>query len=130
MGPRQTAAKTLRYSTGSRSKAEAGRAPAKTIGTGVCERPRRTGARYGPRPDQRWSGPVGGGWSTAKIGFLDAVATYRGTSPPSATEPKRNATLSRLLHDRAADSSAAPTRSGKLLGRGRAGNGRRVRRAA
>ena len=45
MGPRQTAVNTLSYSTGSRPKAEAGRASAKTIGTGVCERPRRGGPR-------------------------------------------------------------------------------------
>jgi hypothetical protein len=75
MGPRQTAVSTLRYSTGSRSKAEAGRASAKTIGTGVCERPRRGGPRCGPRLDQRSSGPVGGGWPSAKTGFLDAEPT-------------------------------------------------------
>jgi hypothetical protein len=71
MGPRQTAVNTLSYSTGSRSKAEAGRASAKTIGTGVCECPRRTG----PRLDQRSSGPVGSGWPSAKTGFADAEPT-------------------------------------------------------
>jgi len=71
MGPRHTAVNTLSYSTGSCPKAEAGRASAKTIGTGVCERPRRGG----PRVDQRSSGPVGGGWPTAKTGFLDAGPT-------------------------------------------------------
>jgi hypothetical protein len=40
------------------------------IATGVYERP-----RYGPRPDQWWSGPVGGGWPTAKTGFLGAEPT-------------------------------------------------------
>jgi hypothetical protein len=71
MGPRQTAGNTLSYSTGSRPKAEAGRASAKTIGTGVCERP----PRGGPRLDQRSSGPVGGGRRSAKTGFLDAEPT-------------------------------------------------------
>jgi hypothetical protein len=75
MGPRQTAVNTLSYSTGSRPKAEAGRASAKTIGTGVCERPPRGGLRCGPRLDQRSSGPVGGGWRSAKTGFLDAEPT-------------------------------------------------------
>ena len=75
MGPRQTAVNTLSYSTGSRPKAEAGRASAKTIGTGVCERPRRGGPRCGPRLDQRSSGPAGGGWPSAKTGFLDAEPT-------------------------------------------------------
>jgi len=68
MGPRQTAVKKLRNSTGSRSKSEAGRASAKTIGTGVCERP----SRGGPRVDHRSSRPVDGGWPTAKTGFVDA----------------------------------------------------------
>ena len=72
MGLRQTAVNALSCSTGSRSKAEAGRASAKTIGTGVCERPRRTEARCGPRVDQRSVGPVGGSWPIAKAGFADA----------------------------------------------------------
>jgi hypothetical protein len=75
MGPRQTAVNTLSCSTGSRPKAEAGRASAKTIGTGVCERPPRGGPRCGPRLDQRSSGPVGGSWRSAKTGFLDAEPT-------------------------------------------------------
>jgi hypothetical protein len=75
MGPRQMAVNTLSYSTGSRSKAEAGRASAKTIGSGVCERPRGTGPRCGPRLEQRSSGPVGGGWPSAKTGFADAEPT-------------------------------------------------------
>ena len=45
--PRQMAVSSLSYSTGSRSKAEAGRASAETIGTGVCERPRRGGSGVG-----------------------------------------------------------------------------------
>jgi hypothetical protein len=75
MGSRQTAVNTLSYSAGSRSKAEADRVSAKTIGTGVCQCPRRTGPRCGPRLDQRSSGPVGGGWPTAKTGFVDAEPT-------------------------------------------------------
>ena len=75
MDLRQTAVNTLSCSTGSRPKAEADRASAKPIETGVCERPRRTGARRGPRLDQRSSGPVGGGWSTAKTAFVDAKPT-------------------------------------------------------
>jgi hypothetical protein len=71
MGPRQTAVNTLSYSTESPSKAEAGRASAKTIGTGVCECPRRTG----PRLDQRSSGPDGCGCPSAEAGFLDAEPT-------------------------------------------------------
>jgi hypothetical protein len=53
MGPRHTAVSSLSYSTGSRSRAEAGRASAKTIGNGV----------------------YGGGWLSAKTGFLDAEST-------------------------------------------------------
>jgi hypothetical protein len=62
MGLSQTAVNTLSYSIGSRSKAEAGRASAKRIGTGAC------GLRLG----QRSSGPLGGGWPTARIGFVGA----------------------------------------------------------
>jgi hypothetical protein len=76
MGPRHTAVNTLSYSTGSRLKAEVGRASAKTIGTGVCERPPRGGPRWGPRLDQLSSGPVGGGWRSAKTGFHEAEPTY------------------------------------------------------
>ena len=75
MGPRQTAVNTLSHSTGSHPKAEARRASAKTIGTGVCERARRGGPRCGPRLDQRSSGPVGGGWPSATTGFVDAEPT-------------------------------------------------------
>lgn len=75
MGPRQTAVNTLSYSTGSRPKAGAGRGAAKAIGSGVCERPRHGGPRFGPRLDQRWSGSVDGGRPSAKTGFLDAEPT-------------------------------------------------------
>jgi len=75
MGPRQTAVDTLSYSTDLAPKLRSGRASAKTIGTGVCERPCRGGPRCGPRLDQRSSGPVGGDWPSAKTGFLDAEPT-------------------------------------------------------
>ena len=77
MGPSQTAVNTPSYSNTSRSKTEAGRASAKTIGTGVCERPRRGGPRCGLRLDQRSSGPVGGGggWLTATTDFVGAELT-------------------------------------------------------
>jgi hypothetical protein len=68
MGPRQTVVNKLRCSTGSCCKSEASRASAKTIGTGVCERPRRGE----PRVDHRSSRPVDGGWPTAQTGFADA----------------------------------------------------------
>ena len=80
MGPGHTAVNTPSYSDRSRSKTDADRASAKTIGTGVCERPRRGGPRNGLRLDQRWSRPVGGGgdWPTAKTGFADAEPTRSG----------------------------------------------------
>jgi len=71
MGPRQTAVNTLSYSTGSRSKAEAGRASAKTIGTGVCERPRRGGPS------------VGRGWTNGRQGRSAAVG--QAPKPVSST---------------------------------------------
>jgi hypothetical protein len=69
MGPRQTAVNKLRNSTGSRSEPEAGRASARTIGTGVWERPSRGGPQCGPRVDRWSSRPVVAGWPTAKTGF-------------------------------------------------------------
>jgi hypothetical protein len=73
MGPRQTAVNNkLRVSTGSRSESGAGRASAKTLGTGVCERSTRGGARCGPRIYHRSSRPVVGGLPTAKTGFVYA----------------------------------------------------------
>jgi hypothetical protein len=75
MGSGHTAVNTPSYSDRSRSKTEAGGASAKTIGTGVCERPRRGGPRCGLRLNQRSSGPVGGEWPTATTDFVGAEPT-------------------------------------------------------
>ena len=73
MGPRKPAVNTSRYSAGSRSKTAAGRASAKTIGTGgVCERLRRGGSWWRPGVGHRSSAPVDGDWTTANKGFADA----------------------------------------------------------
>jgi hypothetical protein len=77
MGPRQTAVDTLSYQVDLAPKLRSGRASAKTIGTGVCERPRRVGPRCAPRLDQRSSGPVGGGWFPAdRRGDQDVVGSH------------------------------------------------------
>ena len=82
MGPRRTAVNTLSYSTGSRSKSEAGRASASTIGTGVCECPRRTGPVAGCEATNARQGGVGGGWPTGKTGFwLCSLARARNHRP-------------------------------------------------
>jgi hypothetical protein len=77
MGPRQTAVNTLSYSTGSCSKAEAGRASAKTIGSGVCERPRRGGPG------------VGRGWTNRRQGRSAAVGQAPKSVSSTLNQPHR-----------------------------------------
>lgn len=75
MGPTQTPVNAPSYSTGLRSQTEAGRASAKTIGTGVCERPSHGGPRCGLRLKQWSSRSVGGGWQSVRTAFVDAEPT-------------------------------------------------------